>query len=304
MRTSFLLCGHNSRPDLIRRVLEACQKQEELGPVDEILMIDSGSASPLQIPEGLERRVRLVREEAPGLARARVRGIRESRGEILIFVDDDTVLAPNYLQEARRILRERPYLGAIGGQLLPEYEGPLPLPEMYYRERLAIREFKGEHWSNRWDDFATSPIGGGMVVRREVAGEWAQRCEETPWRLEMGRKGNALSGGEDFDLLHTACEMGLGKGIFASLRLTHVFPAHRLTEDFLVRITEGNARTGLLLKGLLEPDAFLPRLTWPAKIRLFMESLRKSELNRRLLWAETMGAEQGAQEGRLRRIKN
>ena len=304
MRTSFLLCGHNSRPDLIRRVLEACQKQEELGPEDEILMIDSGSASPLQIPEGLERRVRLVREEAPGLARARVRGIRESRGEILIFVDDDTVLAPNYLQEARRILRERPYLGAIGGQLLPEYEGPLPLAEKYYRERLAIREFRGEHWSNRWDDFATSPIGGGMVVRREVAGEWAQRCEETPWRMEMGRKGNALSGGEDFDLLHTACEMGLGKGIFASLQLTHVFSAHRLTEDFLVRITEGNARTGLLLKGLLEPDAFLSRLTWPAKIRLFMESLRKSQLNRRLLWAETMGAEQGAQEGRLRRIKN
>jgi hypothetical protein len=233
-----------------------------------------------------------------------VRGIRESRGEILIFVDDDTVLAPNYLQEARRILRERPYLGAIGGQLLPEYEGPLPLAEKYYRERLAIREFRGEHWSNRWDDFATSPIGGGMVVRREVAGEWAQRCEETPWRMEMGRKGNALSGGEDFDLLHTACEMGLGKGIFASLQLTHVFSAHRLTEDFLVRITEGNARTGLLLKGLLEPDAFLSRLTWPAKIRLFMESLRKSQLNRRLLWAETMGAEQGAQEGRLRRIKN
>ena len=112
----------------------------------------------------------------------------------------------------------------------------------------------------------------------------------------MGRKGNALSGGEDFDLLHTACEMGLGKGIFASLRLTHVFPAHRLTEDFLVRITEGNARTGLLLKGLLEPDAFLPRLTWPAKIRLFMESLRKSRLDRRLLWAEAQGRESGYKE--------
>ena len=285
-------------------MLEACQKQEELGPEDEILMIDSGSSSPLQVPEGLERRVRLVREEAPGLARARVRGIRESRGEILVFVDDDTVLAPNYLKEARRILRERPYLGAIGGQLLPEYEGLLPLAEKYYRERLAIREFRGEHWSNRWDDFATSPIGGGMVVRREVAGEWASRCEQTPWRMEMGRKGNALSGGEDFDLLHTACEIGLGKGIFASLRLTHVFPAHRLTEDFLVRITEGNARTGLLLKGLLEPDAFLPRLTWPGRLRLFMESLRKSQLDRRLLWAEAKGREQGAQEGRLRRIKN
>lgn len=112
----------------------------------------------------------------------------------------------------------------------------------------------------------------------------------------MGRKGNALSGGEDFDLLHTVCEMGLGKGIFASLRLTHVFPAHRLTEDFLVKITEGNARSGAVLRGLLEPGAFLPRLTWPAKIRLFMQSLRRSPLEQKLLWAEAKGRERGAQE--------
>ena len=304
LKASFLFCGHNSRPDLVQRVLEACLHQEDWGPEDDILMVDSGSTFPLQVPEGMEKRVRLVREEAPGLARARVRGIRESQGEILIFVDDDTVLAPNYLQEARRILRERPYLGAIGGQLLPEYERPMPLPEKYYRERLAIREFQGEHWSNRWDDFATSPIGGGMVVRREVADEWARKCDETPWRLEMGRKGNALSGGEDFDLLHTACGMGLGKGVFAPLRLTHVFPAHRLTEEFLVRITEGNARTGLLLRAGLEPDAFLPRLTWPARLRLSMESLGKSRLERRLLWAEARGRELGAQEGQMRRRSN
>jgi hypothetical protein len=296
MKASFLLCGHNSRADLIRRVIQACLDQQDLGSEHEILLVDSGSTPPLVVPAGMEGGVRLVRVNEPGLARARVKGIQESKGEILIFVDDDTVLAANYLREARRILRERPYLGAIGGQLLPEYEGPLPLPERYYRERLAIREFTGEHWSNRWDDFATSPIGGGMVVRRNAALEWARRCQETPWRMEMGRKGNALSGGEDFDLLHTACEMGMGKGIFASLRLTHVFPAHRLTADFLVKITEGNARTGAVLRGLLEPGAFLPRLTWPAKIRLFMESLRKGPIEQKLLWAEAKGRERGAQE--------
>lgn len=296
MKASFLLCGHNSRLDLIRRVIQACLDQQDLGSEDEILLVDSGSTPSLAVPAGMEERVRLVRVDEPGLARARVRGIKESKGEILIFVDDDTVLATNYLREARRILQERPYLGAIGGQLSPEYEGPLPLPERYYRERLAIREFTGEHWSNRWDDFATSPIGGGMVVRRNAALEWGGRCQKTPWRMEMGRKGNALSGGEDFDLLHAVCEMGMGKGIFASLRLTHVFPAHRLTEDFLVKITEGNARSGAVLRGLLEPSAFLPRLTWPAKIRLFMESLRKCSIERKLLWAEAKGRELGAQE--------
>jgi len=296
MNGSFILCGHNSRADLIRRVIQACLDQQDLGSEDEILLVDSGSTPPLAVPAGMEERVRLVRVDQPGLARARVRGIEASRGEMVIFVDDDTVLATNYLKEARQILRERPYLGAIGGQLLPEYEGPLPLPEKFYRERLAIREFSGEHWSNRWDDFATSPIGGGMVVRRSVALEWVRRCQQTPWRMEMGRKGGSLSGGEDFDLLHTICGMGLGKGIFASLRLTHVFPAHRLTEDFLVQITEGNARTGTLLRGLLEPGAFLPRLTWPAKIRLSMEGLRKSPIERKLFWAEAKGRDSGALE--------
>ena len=277
-------------------MIQSCQNQEGLGPEDEILLVDSGSAPALAIPAGFEKRVRLVRVDQPGLARARVRGIEESRGDMVIFVDDDTVLYPDYLAQARRILAERPYLAAIGGQLLPEFEGPLPLPERYYRERLAIREFTGEHWSNRWDHFPTSPIGGGMVVRRDAALEWARRCQKTPWRMEMGRKGSSLSGGEDFDLLHAVCEMGMGKGIFASLRLTHIFPAHRLAEDFLVRITEGNARTGALLRGLLEPGAFVPRLTWLARIRLFIESLRKSPIQRKLLWAEAKGRELGAQE--------
>ncbi|NCW26793.1 MAG: glycosyltransferase, partial [Verrucomicrobia bacterium] len=72
--------------DLIRRVIQSCLNQEELGPEDEILLVDSGSVPPLQVPVGLERRVHLVREEKAGLARARVRGIEESRGEVLIFV--------------------------------------------------------------------------------------------------------------------------------------------------------------------------------------------------------------------------
>jgi hypothetical protein len=76
--------------------------------------------------------------------------------------------------------------------------------------------------------------------------------------------------------------------------LTHVFPAHRLTEEFLVRITEGNARSGVLLKGLLEPEAFLPRLTWPMRLRLFIESLRKSRLEYRLILAEAKGRDSGS----------
>jgi len=304
VKASFLICGHNSRADLLERVVAACVAQEGLREEDDILLVDSGSSPPLQVPAAYAGRVKLVREEQPGLARARVCGIRRSSGEMLVFVDDDTVLYPDYLAQARRILMERPYLAAIGGQLIPEFEGPLPLPEHYYRERLAIREFQTDQWSNRWDDFATSPIGGGMVVRRVVADEWANLCETTPWRLSLGRTGGNLSGGEDIDLVRTVCQAGYGKGIFAGLKLTHIFPPQRLTPEFLVRITEGNRRSGVVLRAMFDPTLQPPPDTWAGRVKLFLECLGKPKLDRQLRYAEQRGRRLGWRQTREARKRH
>jgi len=293
MKASFLICGHNSRGDLLERVVAACVAQEGLSEADEILLVDSGSSPALQVPAAGAERVRLVREEQPGLARARVCGIRHSTGEVLIFVDDDTVLYPDYLVQARRILAERPYLAAIGGQLLPEYEGPLPLPEHYYRYWLAIREFDQESWTNRWEDFAATPIGGGMVVRRAVADAWAKLCETTPWRMGMGRSGGALTGGEDRDLVHAACTLGFGVGVFPELRLTHVFPPHRLRPEFLVRIAEGNAQSDAFLRGMLNENLQRPSDTIVQQAAFFLRGLRKGKVERAIAKATRRGVQGG-----------
>lgn len=293
MKASFLICGHNSRGDLLERVVAACVAQEGLTEADEILLVDSGSSPALQVPAAYAGRVKLVREEQPGLARARVCGIRHSTGEMLIFVDDDTVLYPDYLAQARKILAERPYLAAIGGQLLPEFEGPLPLPEYYYRYWLAIREFDHESWTNRWEDFAATPIGGGMVVRRAVADAWAELCETTPWRMGMGRSGGALTGGEDRDLVHTACASGFGVGVFPALRLTHVFPPHRLKPEFLVRIAEGNAQSGTFLRGMLNGKLQPPPVTLKHRLRVWFDSLGRPEVDRRIALALERGRRAG-----------
>jgi len=293
MKASFLICGHNSRGDLLERVVAACVAQEGLSEADEILLVDSGSSPALQVPAASAEGVRLVREEQPGLARARVCGIRHSTGEMLIFVDDDTVLHPDYLAQGRRILAERPYLAAIGGQLLPEFEGPLPLPEQYYRYWLAIREFGHESWTNRWEDFAATPIGGGMVVRRAVADVWAKLCETTPWRMGMGRSGSALTGGEDRDLVHTACASGFGVGVFPGLRLTHVFPPHRLKPEFLVKIAEGNAQSDAFLRGMLNENLQRPSDTIAHQAVSFLRGLRKGRLERAIARAMQRGAKSG-----------
>jgi glycosyltransferase involved in cell wall biosynthesis len=288
-KPSLIVCTHNPRADYLGRVLEGCAGQRGLPSGMEILAVDSASTPRLAevLPKAYKDRT--VRSEVPGLAIARALGIRECAGDPVVFVDDDTLLNSNYVAEAVRILSERPYLAAIGGQLLPDFEGPLPLDESYYRTYLAIREFDEVRWSNRWDDFETSPIGGGMVVRRSLADAWADRAEKSPWRLALGRTGRILSGGEDIDLLHLACEMGYGKGIFPELRLTHLMPATRLTPEFLLKIYEGNCRSGAYLSAMLNPEFRLPHLRLRHRLRILIEGLAKHSLDRKFHFAAERG---------------
>jgi hypothetical protein len=44
-----------------------------------------------------------------------------------------------------------------------------------------------------------------------------------------------------------SCSHGLGIGIFPSLKLTHLIPQRRLSEDYMVRLGEGHMVSNLLL---------------------------------------------------------
>ncbi|MDA8528173.1 glycosyltransferase [Opitutaceae bacterium] len=287
---SFCLCTHNPRPDFLHRVVEAClNMQLPSGVSSELIMVDSASSENWSLPDLDTSKIRLVREDQAGLALARIRAIRESEGDLIVLVDDDTVLDPDYVDRSRSIMTEHPYLGAIGGQLIPEYElSSLPLPEEQYYRFLALRKFTGNHWSNSPHDFNTSPIGGGMVVRRAVALKWADEANSRSWRKALGRSGNKLFGGEDVDLLSTCCAMGFGKGIFEQLKLTHLMPAHRLTPEFLVRIFEGNTYSNTFLQ-LMDTRQFPPARTWKSRIKETLETLAVRDFERQILLAGRRG---------------
>lgn len=289
---SFIVCAHNPRIDLLQRVLRACMEQETSSSY-EVRLVDSASSIPITSAL-LNCDVEILRVETPGEALARASGIEKAVADPIIFVDDDTILNRDYLEQALAILSKYPFLGAVGGQLRPEFEGSLPLPERYYRERLAIREFTGEHWSNRWDDFATTPIGGGMVVRRELARTWVRERNNHEWaKMLGGRTGGALMGGADIHLIHSVCSAGFGKGIFEQLKLTHYMPAYRLKPEFLERITEGNAKSWVLLRALFS-DVKPPRSTLRSKVRTLLEIANcRNALDRRLLQAQLRGTAGG-----------
>ncbi|MDR1585310.1 MAG: glycosyltransferase family 2 protein, partial [Prevotellaceae bacterium] len=61
-------------------------------------------------------------ETNQGLSYARNRGIRESKGEILVFLDDDAFVGKNYLRNLQKNIETNPDWAAFGGKITPLFE--------------------------------------------------------------------------------------------------------------------------------------------------------------------------------------
>jgi len=246
---SVITCAHNPRRDYLDRVIEALGNQTLASDRWEYLLVDNASQQPLagQADLSWHPNARHLREEKLGLTYARLRSIRESSGAILIFVDDDNVLDADYLEQVEEIAGKWPLIGAWAGQTRPGFESP---PRDWTREywgRLVIREFDQDRWSNQPADDRAMPYGAGMCVRRRVADHYAYLHASGRRRILLDRVGESLISGGDSDLAICACDLGLGMGLFTSLKLTHLIPEARLTEDYLVRLVEGLACSSVLL---------------------------------------------------------
>jgi glycosyltransferase involved in cell wall biosynthesis len=244
---SVIICTHNPRSDYFRRVLDGLRNQTL--PLDkwELLIVDNASQVPLAStwniswhPNG-----RHILESELGVAYARRRGFREAYADLIIFVDDDNVLDQNYLAEAIKIGQEWTSLGAWGsGCIRGEFEVE---PRESVRSWLPVREVAAPRWSNLAGSHLLGespeeaiPWGAGLCIRKEVATEYCRFCDQSS--LQM------ISRGEDTEMCFVCCSRGLGVGIFPELKMSHLIPRRRVSEDYIVRFAEGTATSNNLLR--------------------------------------------------------
>jgi len=246
---SVLLCTHNPRRDYLAATMEGLRAQTLPVTEWEFLLIDNASAAGREPEADLSWHpgARFIREETLGLTPARLRGIREARGELLVFVDDDNVLDPDYLETALRIARDRPFLGSWSGQCRPVFEETPPEWTRRYWGNLVIREFDQDLWSNLPRLPETMPCGAGLCVRKEVARFYLGLHETGQRSFQFDRTGDSLVSGGDNDLAACACDLGMGVGLVATLKLQHLIPPERLTVDYLARLAEGISFSSVLL---------------------------------------------------------
>ena len=241
MKLSVIICTHNPRSEYLSRTLDALRVQTLPTAEWELLVIDNASRPAICTLVSLiwHPNARHIREEVLGLTPARLRGIQESRGQLLIFVDDDNLLDQDYLANALEIYEDYVFLGAFGGSIEGEFEVVPPSSITPYLEGLAIRKIVSDHWSNakKWSE--ATPFGAGMCVRREVTELYLERVRNDKIRAALDRRGKYLGAGGDLDMAWTSFSLNKGTGCFARLRLTHLISKNRLTESYIERLYTG-----------------------------------------------------------------
>jgi GT2 family glycosyltransferase len=108
------------REEPLKDTLEDVLKQEY--PNFEVLVIDQTPTHEPEIQDYLEElaktgKINWFRVNWASLPGARNYGVRRSRGEIILFIDDDVKLPEGYLQAHARNYQERPEVGAVAGRV-------------------------------------------------------------------------------------------------------------------------------------------------------------------------------------------
>jgi glycosyltransferase involved in cell wall biosynthesis len=296
---SVIICTHNPRPDAFRRVLDSLDAQTLSKEKWELLLVDNASDDRLELrwPLAWHPNARHIREDQLGLTPARLRGIRESRGDVLIYVDDDNVLAADYLQTAQSLFLKHPQLGVIGAGILEPEFATQPSPELVpYLRLLSLRRISSALWSNNADDQAAVPWGAGLCVKRDVAAAYEQllgRLDRLNVYQLLDRRGGHLFGNGDVAFSWASVASGLGFGVFPQLRVTHLIGAERVTQEYFLRLAQDNGFSGGVLDYLrtgLPPGDGLGNAE--RYLRLFLRGIRKGLFAMRFKLAISRGEDQ------------
>jgi hypothetical protein len=288
---SAIICTHNPRPDYLRRVLDALKAQTVPNGRWELLLIDNASKEPLAGSWDLSWHpyARHIREDELGLTPARLRGIAEAEGDLLVFVDDDNILAPDYFERAAAITESYSHISVFGsGTLEPEFEQE---PEPVVRPWLGMfekRSVSRPTWTNNVADYFCTPWGAGLCVPQRFATRYSQFVRELEISKVLDRHGqNQFCGGDDlFSWLSVGSATGFG--IFPELQITHLIPARRVRQDYLLQLAYGHSFSLAVLRYMVYGKNPTP-VTVVRRLRTIAHGLKHGWFSMRCTWAESRG---------------
>ena len=271
MKISVLVCTYN-RAERLRRMLKSLR--EVIVPDDsscEVILVDNNSDDDTrfvfkEFEKHYELKIKYVFEEKRGISHARNRGIKEARGEIIAFTDDDVIVDKYWIQNIEKAFKEHDDVACVGGKILPIWEISRPKwlkPNLYNYLGLL------DHGNSV--SYMDSPCiwGANFAVKSEMFKKYG------PFDSHLGRIPRKLYSGEETEFLQRLLN---AKEIILYHPLSiiyHCVSADKISKRYFRkwRFDDGELR-GILMKDMKYFNLFnIQSLTNKKMLRYFIGSV-------------------------------
>ncbi len=273
-----VICTHNRSAEL-DRVLRRLFAQEPVRSMSwSVLVVDNASSddtAAVVASHAREAMLRYVHEPKLGLTHARQRGVAETSGEWIAFVDDDNLLEPTWVAAMIGAIERAPNAGGFGGRVLLEWEIQPPA---------AVSEFGFCFAEQNLGDEPREVeclVGAGMVLNREAL----NACGWTVRPMLDDRIGASLVSGGDVEIAIRVRAAGYALRYEPGAVMQHLMPASRATRGYLLRINRSLGAT----------SAMVSLLAWSDDYQSWLQSVRGNSQRRMkqaidgLLWSLRSG---------------
>ena len=233
MKITAILCTYN-RSGSLAKALESLAASVVPETVEwEILVVDNNSSDRTHaVVEGFTGRYpgrfRYLFEARQGKSYALNSGIREARGEILAFLDDDVSVEPNWLHNLTSVLHDSEWAGS-GGRILPA-RGYLPPRWLALEGPLSLLGALCAY-SDQGDlpgDLRSPPVGTNMAFRREMFSKYG------PFRPDLGPRPGSEIRCEDTEFGQRLVAAGERVRYVPSAIVHHAIHEDRVRKEFFL----------------------------------------------------------------------
>lgn len=205
------------------------------------------------VSEHPDYNLKMVNEPSQGLSYARNRGIREGVGEYIAIIDDDELIAEDFIAAYIELFDTEPDAVAAGGPIVANYPAGRPSWMSCYTERpIANTMYFGEQV--REFPKGRIPGGGNMALRRSAIRRYGV------FDTSLGYVGESLVGGEESDLFERLQIAGAKYYYVPKAVMYHIIPSEKLSQEYLSRLSY-NVGVSQLRR------ARLYRRVWPVRIK-------------------------------------
>lgn len=184
---SLIICTYN-RAKFIGDALESLCNQSLPRERFEVIIVNNNSTDGTEevclnfIKTHPELDCKYVVETSQGLSFARNRGLRESKFEIITYIDDDAFAKPDFLEQIADYFNENPQTAGVGGKVIPRYETAEPawmnkwlygfVTKVDHGDN--IKKFSGNHY----------PAGCNMTYRKDLLEKAGGFNTKLKWRAD------------------------------------------------------------------------------------------------------------------------